>query len=402
MKRFQDLKAFARTERQTQLLEAIIEAGSMRGAAKALRLNPSTVCASVKRIERSAAMQGFAPDHDLTQTIPDTQYLKGASTLYKVDDDGTRKPVVQWIKTNAKLQDQLDCLREFAEALGETIKPAKPVKKKAARVESDYLTVYPLADVHLGLLAWGVECGEDYDLKIADKLIRSAAYHLTKKAEPSKHAIVANLGDFFHSDDDTNRTKASGAVLDGDGRWGKVVRLGVDLLKHFIDSALTKHENVHVINSIGNHDDQTSLMLPLILEPYYANEPRVTIETAPRFYHYYEFGKTLLGFYHGHRVKASGLPELMVADNREAVGRTEFGHWLTGHIHHESVKEFKTCTVESFRTLAAKDAWHAGSGYRSLRDIQSITYHKEYGEVGRDRISAKYLMAQMDQPTKES
>ena len=52
-------------------------------------------------------------------------------------------------------------------------------------------------------------------------------------------------------------------------------------------------------------------------------------------------------------------------------------------MHHQSVKEYPTCTIETFRTLAAKDAWHHSSGYRSGKDIKCITYHKDYGEVGR-------------------
>ena len=390
MERFKRLKPYARTMRQTELLELVISSnGNMREAARALGIHHSTIVRSIQRIERTAALQGFSPDHDMTHAVPDSHFVKGTSTLYKRGEDGTDTVALQWVKTNAKLQDELRCLREFAEGLAETLEPAETVPQ-AGLDWSNSLTVYPLADIHLGMLAWAPECGEDYDLKIASNLIRRAADILTGRAEPSAQAIVANLGDFWHFDDDSKRTAASGAELDGDGRWSKAVRLGVDVMRHFIEAALKRHEHVHVINSIGNHDGQTALVLPLILEPYYVNEPRVTIETAPRFYHYYEFGKNLLGFHHGHRTKPADLPELMVADMREAVGRTEFSHWLTGHIHHET-KEYRSCLVESFRTLASKDAYHAGAGYRSLRDIQSITYHPDYGEYARSRVSCKLL-----------
>jgi hypothetical protein len=70
--------------------------------------------------------------------------------------------------------------------------------------------------------------------------------------------------------------------------------------------------------------------------------------------------------------------------------RVEFPHWLTGHIHHES-KEFDGVLVESFRTLAAKDAYHAGGGYRALRDIQAVSYHRHFGEMSRARVSYKMI-----------
>lgn len=394
MKKYETLQAYAETVRQTQILEAILMHGSLSKAAKALSINPSTVHASVKRIERNAAMRGFSPDHDMTQAAPPTHFAKSISTLYDIDEDGNRVPTKQWVKLNSKLNDQLECLREFAEGLGDTVKGGAK-KTKKPRIKSamaDYLTVYPLADMHLGMLAWHEETGEDWDLSLAEEALLTAADTLVAKSEPSKYAVVANLGDFFHFDNDERRTRASGAVLDGDGRWSKVVRLGISCLKYFIQKALEKHGEVHVVNSIGNHDDQSALMIPLILEPYYEKEPRVTIESAPRFHHYYHFGKNLLGFHHGHKTKPNTLPMTMINDQRQIFGETEYAHWLTGHIHHES-KEFDGVLVESFRTLAAKDVWHHGCGYRALRDIQSITYHREYGECGRNRISYKMIQS---------
>jgi hypothetical protein len=240
------------------------------------------------------------------------------------------------------------------------------------------------------MLSWKEETGENQDVEIARRLIECAADRLIAGADNSRYCVIANLGDFFHFDNDDSRTKRSGNSLDVDGRWSKVVRVGVHALRYFIAKALTKHEHVTVINSIGNHDDQTSLMLALILEPYYENEPRVTIETSPSSFHYHRFGNNFLGFHHGHQTPMRELPQLMATDRRKEWGECEYCMWLTGHIHHES-KEYKGCLVESFRTLAAKDAWHTAEGYRALRDIQSITFHCRYGEVGRQRVSLKMM-----------
>jgi hypothetical protein len=46
---------------------------------------------------------------------------------------------------------------------------------------------------------------------------------------------------------------------------------------------------------------------------------------------------------------------------------------------------------ESFRTLAAKDAWHSGQGYRSGRDMKCIILHKEFGEIGRQTVNLAML-----------
>ncbi len=55
----------------------------------------------------------------------------------------------------------------------------------------------------------------------------------------------------------------------------------------------------------------------------------------------------------------------------------------TGHVHHDRVKSGGGVRAESFNTLAAKDAWHAASGYTSPRSAVSITMHEDMGEVDR-------------------
>ena len=102
-------------------------------------------------------------------------------------------------------------------------------------------------------------------------------------------------------------------------------------------------------------------------------------------FHYFEFGKNLIGVHHGHSVKKENLGKVMAADRPEAWGRTKYRYWLTGHIHHRTVLEDFNVIVESFRTLAGKDAWHTNQGYRAGRDMTSIIYHKEYGESDRHR-----------------
>jgi len=394
------LRDYCRGERQTEILEAVIAAGSIGKAAKELGIVRQNVNRCVDRVFRTACWQGRM-DGGPQENINPTQYLKGTSTFY----DGEGNIRGRWIKTNAKMQDMLEGLREFAEGLGSAnVNGFKRVKTPKA-TDADLLTVYPLADLHLGMLSWSAETREDFDTAIASDALRLAASILTEKAPPSKQAIIANIGDFFHFDND-NKMTSSGNILDVDSRWSAVIQLGVDCLLHFVKLALEKHETVKVVNSLGNHDGQSALMLPFILKPYFANEPRVVIEDAPRLHHYHIFGSTCLGFHHGYTSKPSKLPGCMTSDvllnpKIDATG-VEFCHWLTGHVHHEA-KEFDGILVESFRTLAAKDAWHAGAGYRALRDMQAVTYHKEFGELGRERVSYKMIQHLSDlDATKES
>ena len=47
--------------------------------------------------------------------------------------------------------------------------------------------------------------------------------------------------------------------------------------------------------------------------------------------------------------------------------------------------------IEQHRTLAAKDAYASRGGWSSGRDSKVITYHKEFGEVGRLTINIDML-----------
>lgn len=386
-----NIQAYCRGERQTEILKAVIEEGTIRKAAKALGIDKGNVWRACDKVYRTACWQGYSENGGPAEDIPETHYLKGTSTYY--DGDGNVRG--RWVKTNAKIQDIMEELREFSEGLGETVVGEFKKVKAPKQVEKGLLTVYPLADFHLGMLAWSAETREDYDTAIASDALNVAASLLTDKTPKSETAIIANLGDFFHFDDDTKQTAASGHSLDVDSRWAAVIRLGVENMLRFIRFALEKHKRVKVVNSIGNHDGQSALMLPFILKPYFMNEPRVEIEEAPRLHHYHIFGSSLLGFHHGHKTPASRLVDCMTADQlmnpHVDTSKIEFGHWITGHIHHDSKKDYGQITFEAFRTLAAKDAYHAGAGYRALRDMQAVTYDVDYGECDRARVSFKMI-----------
>jgi hypothetical protein len=79
----------------------------------------------------------------------------------------------------------------------------------------------------------------------------------------------------------------------------------------------------------------------------------------------------------------------MAADRPEDWGATDYRVWFTGHIHHQTRKEFPGCVIESFRTLAARDYWHAWKGYRSGQSLSCITLHKEYGEITRSTVDIR-------------
>lgn len=332
-----------------------------------------------------------APGH-LTDQMPKGHIVKGVSTLVS----GSGQTVQQWIKTGKAFESREQILTRLFRDLPEEI-PARAgsIPTPGGEFEQDHLAVYPMGDPHIGMLSWAPETGDSFDLVIASRLMKSAMDTLVEgKGRPAEEALIINLGDFFHSDNADNRTNRGGNALDVDGRWTKVLNVGIELMEYTIDAALRRHKKVTVISSIGNHDDHTAIVLAVCLGRRYVNEPRVTIDTSPAAHHKFRFGKNLIGVTHGHQSKGPKLPLLMASKWPEDWGQTKNRFWYVGHIHHRDLKEYNGCVVEHFRTLAAKDAWHTAHGYGAGRDMNRITLHKEWGQIERHTVSADFLEAQ--------
>ncbi len=265
---------------------------------------------------------------------------------------------------------------------------ARRVEGKCPRIiaprhsDSDLLAVYPMGDPHFGMYAWAAECGDDFDLKVAERLTYAAIDALVASAPPAKEAVIIELGDFFHSDSNAAAT-THGTRVDVDTRFDRVQQIGQDAMVYVIKAALRRHEKVTVRIVQGNHDEHSSLALRRALAAYFRNEKRIRVDLSPAPFWFHRFGRVLIGATHGHTCKPQALPSIMATDAAAEWGDTDFRYFYRGHVHHDDEKEYPGCKVQSFRTLAAKDAWHAGAGYRSWRDMKCVVMHRKYGEVQR-------------------
>lgn len=382
---FEALLTGCTTQKQIEQVELIRKLG-VNGAARELGIARRTLQILLAKLVGNAARRGLSAAHDMTHAVPAQYQVQGVSTLYSSDG----KVSQQWVKSRLRDDDAMQAMREaIEEVAAEHRGTAKPVKAPARSLDG-LMSVYPLGDPHIGMYAWAAEAGEDFDVNIARQDLLAAAARLVDVAPASSRALILNLGDFFHADSLSQLTK-SGHKLDVDTRWPRVLRIGCHLMVDLVTLALRKHQTVEVINAIGNHDDHSSIMLSAFLEAWFHNEPRVTVHPTTSKFHYVEFGRCLIGVTHGDTVKHLMLGELMASDRAEAWGRTVHRFWYTGHIHHSSKTELRGVVVESFRTLAAKDAWHHAQGYRAGRDMYVIVLDREHGEVERHRCDIRQV-----------
>lgn len=366
--------------------EALLEAVQLRqryptlqAAADAIGIARTTLQSRLTQ----AAARGL--DGSVPHPLPLGQRVAGTSTLY----DASGGTVLQWVKTTAErgTEDVIEAIRAaFDEYKGHAELPDPPVS-----TDSDLVTFYNIADHHLGLYAWAKETGDDYDLAIGERLLKTSVADLIATAPKSETAVILNLGDFFHADDTLNRTAQSGNPLDTDTRYAKVLQVGIELMMQCIDLTLQKHQNVIVRCLQGNHDPHTAIALSYALKAFYAANDRVTVDCGPSRFFKFRFGKVLVGATHGDELKPVDMPGFMASQWPQDWGETIFRYAYLGHVHHASKGggEKNGVIWETFQSLVAKDAWHAGMGYTSGRSMSAITHHRDRGEWFRHTVSVR-------------
>ena len=251
---------------QRKYLEAVEKHGSQRKAAKALCVTHSSVGKSLKRLEKRAAREdpNFHSDR-----APEGYDLRGVSTLRR-DDQGN----LQWVKTERATENRLEILKEAMEEITEThTGRLKPLKKPAA-TDPSMLAVYPIADPHLGLICRAAVSGEDFNLEIAEEMMRNTFDALIQSVPKTDLALFMNLGDWCHVDNSKSQT-TWGNYRPSSGDYELIVRAGFRVKRWIIDRLLQHHGKVIAWVLGGNHDRDTSVLLGLALEALYDKESRL-------------------------------------------------------------------------------------------------------------------------------
>jgi hypothetical protein len=255
------------------------------------------------------------------------------------------------------------------------------------------LAVYPIGDPHIGMLAWAPETGANHDTSIGTRELSECMRQLVARTAPASRALIIQLGDFFHAEDDQQRTPGHGHKLDVDGRSAKVREAGYTMLRGIVDLTLQRHRHVEIVNLPGNHDPNQAHAIAMWLRAVYENEPRVTVDRSCAAYFFREFGVNLIGACHGDGAKEAALPLLMASRQADAWGRTRHRVMHACHIHHTRIIEHSGCRTWYHNTLAGKDAWHVHRGYDSEQCLTSIVYDREYGQDSTVTVSIERIRA---------
>lgn len=365
--------------RQLEYMDAIKTHGTIRNAARWLGINHSVISESLKALRRKAATHGYAPEFDMNKVAPPGYRVKGTSNYY--GKDGELKG--QWVLTREDKAQQEALVREALAAWLEDV-PKAAAPSAPIDWQSDVIPWIQIGDAHLGMLAHAAEVGENFDLKIAEAELCGAIGTLVDELPNCDRIVVNDLGDFTHYENMAGVTEASGHPLDIDGRFPKMIRVYVRVMRYIVDKCLTKARHVDVIVNQGNHSRTNDIWMAELIRAAYEHTGRVHVLNNDTVFIAYRMGNTLVMTHHSDKCKPRDLANVMTTDFRKDYGETEHHYIDIGHIHHGMVlKEHPGVFVESFNHLASLDKWAHDSGYRNRKSITIVLRSRKYGEVGR-------------------
>jgi len=322
---------------------------------------------------------------------------KGVVTLYQVR--ATLKPREPLDKVNVMKRVWQWAVKDMQKHAPKAYK--RPRTPKVFGGKEPALLEIAIFDPHIGMLAWGKECGVPYDSEIAVRDFSNAGRELLAVYEKYniEHILIPLGNDLFHVDTlavgGKGATTTRGTQQDIDTRLARMFTHGRRAVVELIDAA-REIAPVTVIMVPGNHDEQTVYKLGEVLNAWYRNDKRVEIIYGPNKRKYWQYGKNLLAFTHGEEFKRKrdNLVSIMATESPpEMWASTTHREWHVGHNHigmakvwlgdpSEELWEGRAVRVRSLPGLTPEDSWHYTEGYKHRRTATALVYRKSGGVLG--------------------
>lgn len=326
--------------------------GLLRRARKWVEADPSARAAAV-------AVGG--------QAIPHSAWHKkdGVSVYYKYDTG----------------DDESDNLIDRVADAFQSIPAYKP--NPITLTDNDLMTVWPMYDLHAGMLADHAETrGVDYDLSLFKSDLLSAVARLNSRVPSGGHALMIFGGDTLHTNDYTNETPGHKHKLDADSRFEKITDIAIEAICHAIEEVASRNARVSVAVLPGNHDVSSHIVLKAALKQRYRDTPRIQFPivagAARSDVFWTQHGNTMIAAHHGDKMKPQTLA-MICADQCGFWSQTRHRVILTGHRHHLRVEDMPGVTHMTMRAFAPADAY--GANFGGIRGLQVMVFDNKQGLI---------------------
>ena len=357
-------------EKKQEALDALKAAGGNKSqAARNLGLDRRTFTSRIEKARQDPAIQNVM-DEVGTGMVPSMVWLKS-----KDHSICLKPPPIE--------DDTLERIRASLEGLTPAPEIAAPLY-----ANEDLLTLYPVSDVHIGMMAWGKETGEDFDTRAACDRLQSWVGQCVKASPESSVGVVLLNGDTLHADDQQNQTPGSKHQLDVATRHFRTLEMSISAIGSCVEMAAAHHDKVKVRVLPGNHDRTAYMAILFALAERYRGNPRIEVPKVPGEFFVFEHGACMIAAHHGDKAKAQRLVLALADDHAEMWGRTRYRFLWTGHLHHHKSEDIGGLQWEQLRAITAKDAYAKSHAFSARAQLQAVTYHRDKGEVSRVKVAA--------------
>lgn len=305
--------------------------------------------------------------------------LKGGHLQISYQSKLTAKPLV----------DIISMKRFDAYMAGKTFQYDKPLTQKINYDPTGEVLEICLPDLHAGLLAWRMDAGADYDLRIAKDHFYKVFYDIVGRCEHKKlkKIIFVTLGDLLHVDND-NQTTTKGTFQQLDSRLTKIFDSVSDMLIDGI-TLLGDIAPVDVVYVPGNHDKNAGCFLMKSVANAFRKDDNINFDTAPLPQKFRLLGNALIGWTHGDMPMKNMVGWLQQTARKE-YGLSRFAEIHAGHFHSENTKEVakdRTQTedmggvvIRYLPTICNASYWENQQGYRSaVKAMMAFVWNEETG-----------------------
>lgn len=234
--------------------------------------------------------------------------------------------------------------------------------------------------------SWGLEQCEQLCMWSIDELIKSA------KAYGPYDEIVFPFGNDFMHHDNMMHTTTKGTLqpeaMPFQYVYERAIQLAIAMVERLAEVAPVK-----VVQVSGNHDHVTTFTLGHVLKAYYRNDPNVEVDVSPSPYKFYRFGTNLIGFDHGHHIKAGRLAALMAHERIHDWAATTFREWHLGDQHRKGsskpiTMEEQGVSVEYLPALTPPNAWHKLKAFNwQQRGAMAFVWDHDAGPKARLQVN---------------
>jgi hypothetical protein len=378
----QTLLRYEYGDRDTKILEALLDKGTQGKAAKETGIPKRTLQRRLAAIRKQAQQYGYHEEFPEASTVLD-QPIRGKSRLQRFDPplpDGT---ILEWKKTKFEDAVTIDSLKAISEGLSVPAIPASAYVHTRKETEK-LLSMLAVADAHLGILSQTRD--EKWGLDDNVKMLKDLIVRHIDRMQPVETAILNNLGDLTHTDGLVAQTPKNKNPLDADSLYFPICTAAGELLAFTIEGLMTKAKKVIVKNNRGNHDLITAWHINEKMKERYRNNKRVQVLDNDEYHIPFVWENNFILSTHGDASSNQMVYNMVTQEYPHEWAAAAYVHVCKGHIHHETEQDIGKAKFQTFTSTTKKDDYHKFKNYCARRAMSMIHYHPEGGEDGRSTL----------------